>query len=137
MSCHSKPFDQIQPFDVFYGLKYNEFGNKMPHYYVCIYTQKEDKNNSLVSDVYGLLVTTNPKYQHIPNDYFVSAQIYGKKAFICCDKIERFVLTDEIEIKGIKLPQMVIDSILYRFKKFTNEVYRQMENGGNKDGNNY
>lgn len=116
----------IKPFDIYYAEKQTEFGTKR-HYYVCIYTQTLDKNNPLESDIYGLIVTSNPKYEYlIEDDYNVAIDIHGKKSYVCCDKLVRMRKDEKMQIKKAKLPEYKKKQITHRFNKFIKEVNRQI-----------
>lgn len=111
----------IQPFDVF--LVNN---NKDKHYYICIYTQQKDVNNKLFSDVYGLVVTSNKKYEYLPyNDYNVPMFINSKKVFINCDKMVRIQINDDVIRKDIFVPHHVRKEIRYNLDKFITEIKKQ------------
>lgn len=111
----------INPFDVFLVDT-----PKDKHYYVCIYTQNNDKNNRLYSDVYGLVITTNPKYDYLPyNDYNVPIYINKKKAYVNCDKLVRIKLYDNVQKKDFVIPHEVRKDIRYNLDKFITEIKKQ------------
>lgn len=99
------------------------------HYYVCIYSQYLDKHNKLISDVYGLIITTNPKYQSMLsqkyNDYNVPISLGEKNAFVCCDKIIRIENSQELIKKKYTLSNAEKARIRYKLNKFIREIQRQ------------
>jgi hypothetical protein len=80
-----------------------------------------------MNDIYGLIVTSNQKYKHIPNDYNVDLYIYKKLAFVNCDKLFRIRLTEDITIKDFIVPEEKRKEIMNKTKKFMNEIQKQME----------
>lgn len=117
----------FNPYDIFY----KEFENKdfgpSKHYYVCIYSQKIDENNRLVSDIYGLMITSNPKYNNIPNDYNVKIEINGKVVFVLCDKLFRFKVEEKMTLIDRKLNNFEKSEIKEKLKKFLTEIERQVK----------
>lgn len=112
--------DFIVPFDLF--LATNENGR---HYYVCVYTQDFDGNNALNYDVYGLIVTSNPKYEKLAHDdYNAPIKINGKKAYVCCDKWFRFKKRD-VKLK-YHLDPTTIKKIKEKTLIFLNEIVGQI-----------
>jgi hypothetical protein len=119
--------NNIQPFDIFYKEYKGEYdGTNGKHYYVCIYAQELDGNNRLKSDVYGIMVTTNMKYENLPNDYNVKIEINGRPCFALCDKLFRLKIEDTLEVKGQKLSTYQKSEITEKLNKFYKEVQRQM-----------
>lgn len=116
----------IRPFDVFYAIKNTEFGEKK-HYYICIYTQKEDENNKLFNDIYALFVTTNQKYENFSNDYNVEIEINDVKSYVNCDKIVRLRIDERMELKQTRLSKEKRKEIQTMFEKFVSEIKRQMD----------
>jgi hypothetical protein len=117
--------NELKPFDIFYKLSQSEFGiNK--HYYVCIYTQKQDENNHLINDVYGLMISSNQKFFGLPNDYNVKIEINGLACFVLCDKLFRFKVEETMEIKEKKLNTYEKSEVGEKLNKFITEVKRQM-----------
>lgn len=116
------PSNNIEPFDlVLVNTK------KDKHYYVCIYAQTLDGNNRLTSDIYGLVVTTNNKYENLPyNDYNVPLEINGKKAYVNCDKLVRIKLYDNVQKKDFFIPHDKRKDIRYNLDKFITEVKKQI-----------
>lgn len=114
-----------------YDIFYKEFETKdfgpSKHYYVCIYSQKLDENNRLVSDVYGLMITSNQKYNKIPNDYNVKIDINGKEVFVLCDKLFRFKVEDKMTLVDKRLSNFEKSEIREKLKKFLNEIERQVK----------
>jgi hypothetical protein len=115
----------IQPYDIFFKEFDSEFG-RSKHYYICIYTQREDNNNHLANDVYGLMITSNQKYQKIPNDYNVELFLNGKVVFVLCDKLFRFKVEETMEILPTKLTTYKKSEIKDKLQKFVKEIERQM-----------
>lgn len=113
--------NHIEPFDIFLvDTKYDK------HYYVCIYAQDLDGNNKLNSDIYGLVITTNPKYEKLSyNDYNVSIEINDKKAYVNCDKLVRIKLKDNVQKKQFFIPHQTRKEIRYNLDKFITEIKKQ------------
>ena len=125
-SYNSNPYD-IKPFDIFFANKQNDY-RRSKHYYICVYTQREDVNNNLTNDIYGLLVTTNPKYSYFEdNDYNVAIEINGKDCYVCCDKLVRMKIDRNVELKGYFLNNNQIKEIKVKLSKFFSEVNRQLK----------
>jgi len=119
--------NNIRPFDIFYKEYKGEYdATNGKHYYVCIYTQSLDGHNRLISDVYGIMVTSNMKYENLPNDYNVKIEINGRPCFALCDKLFRLKIEDTMEVKEQKLTNYQKSEIIEKFNKFNNEVKRQM-----------
>ena len=116
---------EIKAYQIFYKTTVSEFGEHN-HYYVCIYSQRYDTNNRLVSDVYGLMVSTNRKFENLPNDYNVKIEINGTPCFVLCDKMYRFKIEETMEVKEQKLTNYQKSEISEKLNKFYNEVKRQM-----------
>lgn len=113
--------NSIQPFDV---VLVNTDQDK--HYYICIYTQELDVNNKLSSDIYGLVVTSNTKYDYLTyNDYNVPMFINEKKVYINCDKLVRIKLNKNVSKKAIIVPENVRKEIRYNLDKFITEIKKQ------------
>lgn len=127
------PFKSIKSGDVFFAQYLNYKGELKQHYFYCVYTQSEDKNNNLVSDIVGLMISTNNKFAKLDaqgfNDYNVEVEINNRKAWVCADKIFRFMPDDEncrAEKKNIFLTKKEKEEILARFTRFYLEATRQM-----------
>jgi hypothetical protein len=119
--------NKVSPFDIFYKEYKGEYGETNgKHYYVCIYVQELDGHNRLKSDVYGLMVTTNMKYENLPNDYNVKIEINGRPCFVLCDKLFRLKIEDTLEVKGQKLSAYQKSEIKEKLNKFYKEMERQM-----------
>ena len=123
----------IKAGDLFHARYLNYQGELKHHYFYCVYTQQDDVNNNLVSDIVGLLISTNEKFAKLEaqgfNDYNVSVEISGRKAWVCADKMYRFMLTDatcNIEKKKTRLTQKEKEEVLSRFTRFYLETTRQM-----------
>ena len=113
--------EMIKPFDV---VLVNTNNDK--HYYICIYTQELDSNNKLNSDIYGVVVTSNTKYDYLPyNDYNVPMFINQKKVYINCDKLVRIKLNGNVSKKNINVPEEVRKEIRYNLDKFITEIKKQ------------
>lgn len=117
--------NDLKPFDIFYKLSQSEFGTNK-HYYICIYTQKQDENNHLINDVYGLMISSNQKFFGLPNDYNVKIEINGMSCFVLCDKLFRFKVEETMEIKEKKLNTYEKSEVGEKLNKFIAEVKRQM-----------
>lgn len=114
--------DVVLPFDIFIG-----YAHKKQHYFVCVYSQDADGNNPLTNDIFGVIVTTNPKYRKMTyNDYNVPIIINRKQSYACCDKMYRFKKED-INKKHYKLDSHTMEQIKEKTTKFFAEVKRQME----------
>lgn len=127
---HSK---EIKAGDLFYAQYLNYQGELKHHYFYCVYTQESDQNNSLSGDAVGLLISTNDKFARLAeqglNDYNVAVTINGKKAWVCADKMYRFMLSDptcKAERKKAALGQKEKEEVLSRFTRFFLEATRQM-----------
>lgn len=123
----------IKAGDLFHARYLNYQGELKHHYFYCVYTQQDDVNNKLSSDIVGLLISTNEKFAKLEaqgfNDYNVSVEINGRKAWVCADKMYRFMLTDttcNIEKKKMRLTQKEKEEVLSRFTRFYLETTRQM-----------
>ena len=123
----------IKAGDLFHAQYLNYQGELKHHYFYCVYTQQDDVNNNLASDIVGLLISTNEKFAKLEaqgfNDYNVSVEINGRKAWVCADKMYRFMLTDatcNIEKKNTRLTQKEKEEVLSRFTRFYLETTRQM-----------
>jgi hypothetical protein len=115
------------PFDIFYKEYTGEYKEKNgKHYYVCIYVQELDGNNRLKNDVYGVMVTTNMKYENLPNDYNVKIEINGRPCFALCDKLFRLKIEETLEVKEQKLSTYQKSEITEKLNKFYKEIQRQM-----------
>jgi hypothetical protein len=113
--------EKIKPFDV---VLVNNNNDK--HYYICIYTQELDTNNKLSSDIYGVVVTSNTKYDYLTyNDYNVPMFINAKKVYINCDKLVRIKLNDNVSKKNVFVPHEVRKEIRYNLDKFITEIKKQ------------
>lgn len=117
--------EAIQTHDIFYAEHYDIHGVKYGHYFYCIHTQREDKNNTLFRDVIGLLITTRdvPGYTH-------KIIINNKEAFVCCDKEVRF--PNEVGVINNKFFKIDIEDrkkVMEQYKKMCKEKIRQMKGG--------
>ncbi len=125
MNCLSK----IELFDVFLAKQDNQKNIKKQHYYVCVYSQLRDENNNLANDVYGLMITSNSKYERFFakdfNDYNVEIRFNGKIAYVLCDKVLRIQSEDIVSKQTKSLTQGEIYNIKMYFSKFMQEVKRQ------------
>lgn len=117
--------NEIKAYQIFYKTTVSEFGEHK-HYYVCIYSQRQDINNRLVSDVYGLMISTNKKFENLPNDYNVKIEINGTPCFVLCDKMYRFKIEETMEVKEQRLTNYQKSEIAEKLNKFYNEIKRQM-----------
>ena len=122
--------NNIKPYDIFYKEYKGEFNaTSGKHYYVCMYVQELDSNNRLKSDIYGIMVTSNMKYENLPNDYNVKIEINGRPCFALCDKMFRFKIEETMEVKEQKLTTYQKSEIQEKMNKFYKEVQRQMQIG--------
>lgn len=116
----------ICPFDIFLA----EI-NGVKHYFVCIYSQQHDINNHLSGDIYGLMITTNPKIEWLidtkHNDYNVKIEINRKNCFVCCDKMIRMQLSDVIIKKRKRLTPKEMCAINQKVIGFQYEIHRQIQ----------
>lgn len=112
---------KLRPFDIFFAER-----NEDKHYYVCVYSQELDGNNTLKNDVYGLIITSNQKYRYMEkNDYNVEISINGKPSWVCCDKMVRLRINEDVTEKNIKLTRENIIQIKDKMAKFFIEIQRQ------------
>lgn len=115
----------------------NYYGTQKRHYFYCIYTQKEDINNTLSEDVIGLMITTNEKMDYIvkyKNDYNVKIKLNDKTAYVCCDKIFRFNVKDKkVDYVGDLLNAKEKKAITKYYKRFIKETLRQLQGGKNEN----
>jgi hypothetical protein len=115
----------------------NYYGTQKRHYFYCIYTQKEDINNTLSEDVIGLMITTNEKMDYIvkyKNDYNVKIKLNDKTAYVCCDKIFRFNVKDKkVDYVGDLLNAKEKKAITKYYKRFIKESLRQLQGVNNEN----
>lgn len=125
----------IKTGDIFHVEYNNYYGTQKRHYFYCIYTQKEDINNTLSEDVIGLMITTNEKMDYIvkyKNDYNVKIKLNDKTAYVCCDKIFRFNVKDKkIDYVGDLLNAKEKKAITKYYKRFIKESLRQLQGDKN------
>lgn len=121
----------IKPYDIFFANKPSDFKDRYKHYYVCVYFQGFDPRNKLRNDVYGLIITTNKKYETIlHNDYNVPIRMNGKQAYVCCDKLVRIKIDENVTIKSKKLSLLERMRIQMKLDKFLGEILRQTDEKG-------
>lgn len=127
----------IKTGDIFHVEYNNYYGTQKRHYFYCIYTQKEDINNTLSEDVIGLMITTNEKMDYIvkyKNDYNVKIKLNDKTAYVCCDKIFRFNVKDKkIDYVGDLLNAKEKKAITKYYKRFIKESLRQLQGVNNEN----
>ena len=127
----------IKTGDIFHVEYSNYYGTQKRHYFYCIYTQKEDINNTLSEDVIGLMITTNEKMDYIvkyKNDYNVKIKLNDKTAYVCCDKIFRFNVKDKkVDYVGDLLNAKEKKSITKYYKRFIKESLRQLQGVNNEN----
>ena len=127
----------IKTGNIFHVEYNNYYGTQKRHYFYCIYTQKEDINNTLSEDVIGLMITTNEKMDYIvkyKNDYNVKIKLNDKTAYVCCDKIFRFNVKDKkVDYVGDLLNAKEKKSITKYYKRFIEESLRQLQGGKNEN----
>lgn len=125
MTYHS----DIKLFDVFVAEQNGQYNKSKRHYFVCIYNQEKDPNNRLDSDLYGIMITSNKKYETLfeqsYNDYNVEIRLDGKISYALCDKIQRIPNNLLVQKKNFTLTKGEIYNIKKYFNKFINEVKRQ------------
>ena len=125
MNCRS----DINPFDIFIAEKNGQYNTNQRHYFVCMYNQAEDINNGLNNDLYGLMITSNSKYENFFdndfNDYNVEVRFNGKISYALCDKIKRIPNDRKVKKTTYKLTKGEIYNIKQYFKKFIDEIKRQ------------
>lgn len=134
------PFNAIIAGNVFHAEYLNYKGSLKKHYFYCVYSQVEDKNNSLTEDIVGVMISTNDKFEKLAeqgmNDYNVEVEINGRKAWVCSDKVYRFSLQDDtIKLQkkvSVIIPKNVQDDIVSKFSRFYLEATRQMLENVNK-----
>jgi hypothetical protein len=73
------------------------------------------------------MITTNSKYENIPNDYNVRIEINSKPCYVLCDKLFRFKIEQTMEVKDTKLTVFERSEVKTKLDKFIKEVNRQME----------
>lgn len=127
----------IKTGDIFHVEYNNYYGTQKRHYFYCIYTQKEDINNTLSEDVIGLMITTNEKMDYIvkyKNDYNVKIKLNDKTAYVCCDKIFRFNVKDKkVDYVGDLLNAKEKKAITKYYKRFIKESLRQLQGVNNEN----
>jgi hypothetical protein len=108
---------------MFLAEHYNYNGDKVSHYFYCIYSQENDKNNGLFRDIVGLLITTKP-----PVGYNSQVTINGKEAYVCCDKEERFISeTNAVTYKHQTFSKTERKNVIKVYKSFRKEIERQLK----------
>lgn len=111
---------KVLPYDIFYSKRHK-------HYFICVYTQELDNSHRLNTDLYGVIVTTNKKYNHVRDRYVVPTMINGVESFIRCDTLTRIdSIISEIEVKQAKLTFEEREEVNEKVKTFTNEILRQI-----------
>jgi len=119
----------IKPFDIFLA-KYNGQYNKTSrHYFICVYAQDIDINNELSNDLYGLMITSNSKYEHFFetgfNDYNVEIRFNEKISYALCDKILRIPNDKYVSKTEYTLTKGETYTIKQYLNKFIQELKRQ------------
>jgi len=125
MNFHSN----ILPFDIFFADKKCDFEDNFKHYYVCIYSQQLDQSHRVLNDLYGLIITTNKKYEYIQDDYVVPIVINERKCYVCCDKLVRIKLDEKVQLKQYYLTEEQKEQVRVKTVKFMQEVKRQIWGG--------
>ena len=125
MTCRSNEENKIVAGDIFLS-KHLSVDNKTlkEHYFVCLYSQVSDSQNVLTNDIVGAIITANPKYTKIVDEYVVKVYL-SKPSYICVDKQFRFSRTQVTYVS--KLPQKTMDEVMHKTKKFFREVERQID----------
>lgn len=126
----------IKTGDVFHAEYSNYYGHDKKHFFYCIYTQRQDVNNTLSEDIIGLMITSNPKMDYIietKNDYNVKIRLKNEDAYVCSDKVFRFNTNDKInKVNNSVLTNKEKRLINTYFKKFIKESFRQLESAYDK-----
>ena len=127
----------IKTGNIFHVEYNNYYGTQKRHYFYCIYTQKEDINNTLSEDIIGLMITTNEKMDYIvkyKNDYNVKIKLNDKTAYVCCDKVFRFNVKDKkVDYVGDLLNAKEKKAITKYYKRFIKESLRQLQGDKNEN----
>lgn len=117
--------EDVKPNDIFYAEHYDYNGNKVGHYFYCVYSQINDKDNNLFRDVIGLLITT----KDVPGRN-VNVKINGKQAYVCCDNELRFIAeVGKVQNKHINLTSKEKKNVMRSYKKMNKEKEKQMKVG--------
>ena len=117
--------EDVKPNDIFYAEHYDLNGEKFGHYFYCVYSQYEDKENKLFRDIIGLLITT----RDVPG-YNYQMRINGKDAYVCVDSEFRFVSdSDNVQNKHIDVSKKDAKNVLKMYKKFIAKKFKQMKGG--------
>lgn len=117
--------EDIKPNDVFYADHYDLNGKLYGHYFYCIYSQNEDRDNKLFRDIVGLLITT----KEVPG-YNYKMVINGRQAYVCIDSEFRFVSEQErVQNKYVDIDKKDARNIHKMYKKFCQKKLKQMKGG--------
>ena len=126
-------FNHVSAGKIFHVEYLNYKGKARKHYFFCVYSQSEDKNNLLFEDIVGLLISTNKKFGVLDaqgyNDHNVEVNINNRRAWVCTDKSYRFSLTDKtikLTPKNIDLTLEEKENVLARYTRFYLEATRQL-----------
>lgn len=115
--------EDIKPNQVFYADHYDLNGNKYGHYFYCIYSQNEDKDNKLFRDIVGLLITT----KEVPG-YNYKMTINGRNAYVCIDSEFRFVSDQaRVQNKYVDISKKDAKNIYRMYQKFCKKKLKQMK----------
>lgn len=115
--------EKILPHDIFFAEHYDFNGNKVGHYFYCVYSQEIDKNNDLFRDVVGLLITTKNV-----SGYTCPINLNGKPSYVCCDRAIRFIAeVGRVQRKYLKIPMKIRKEILKTYNIYRKETQRQLK----------
>lgn len=123
MICRSRKL--IEPFDVFYAKVATEFGERW-HYYVCVYSQHFDEKIPLSNDIYGLLITSNKKYNN-KTEYSVkfSTEKFDE-SYIICDKLTRIIIDADVFNTDVVLSEKTKSEVIEKLDSFISEIKKQI-----------
>lgn len=120
---HHFKHEDVFPHDIFHAEHYDFNGYKVAHYFYCVYSQKNDRNNKLFRDVIGLMITT----KNIPG-YTIPVKINGRVAYVCCDNEIRFISdVGKVKRTTINLTDKEHKAIKNCYKKIGKEKQKQMK----------
>lgn len=134
MTYRSNFKEKLQAFDIILAKNVGLKGEMRQHYYLVVYAQDEDDNNTLTDDFVGLLITSNKKIEKLfamkRNDYNAEIYLNQQKVYVCCDKGERLNKQMVIEKKDYTLTEYEKNGVMFYYKKYISESLRQLGEGG-------